>query len=48
MLAAACLVQLGYSPEDAIATVRQVRSGALSSEMQRNFVHQFQQLNLKI
>ena len=44
MLAAACLVQLGYSPEDAIATVRQVRFGALSSEMQRDFVHQFQQL----
>lgn len=43
MLAAACLVQLGFSPEDAIALVRQVRSGALSSAMQRDFVHQFQQ-----
>ena len=41
MLAAACLVQLDYPPEDAIATVQQVRSGALSSGMQRDFIRQF-------
>ena len=41
MMAAACLVQLDYSPQDAIATVQQVRSGALSSAKQRDFIHQF-------
>ncbi len=41
MMAAACLVQLDYSPQDAIATVQQVRSGALSSAKQRDFIRQF-------
>ena len=41
MLAAACLVQLNYSPEDAIATVQRVRSGALSTARQQDFVYQF-------
>ena len=44
MLAAACLVELGFSPEDAIASVRQVRSGALTSATQRDFIHNFNSL----
>ena len=44
MLAAACLVQLGFSPEDAISSVRQVRFGALTSATQRDFVHNFNSL----
>ncbi|MEL7037053.1 MAG: cyclin-dependent kinase inhibitor 3 family protein [Cyanobacteria bacterium J06592_8] len=43
MLAAACLVKLGYSPENAIATVQQNRSGALSTAIKRDYVHQFEQ-----
>jgi protein-tyrosine phosphatase len=46
MLAAACLVKLGYSPEDAISTVRQVRSGALSTAMKRDYVVQFHEAKL--
>ena len=38
---AACLVRLGYSAEDAIATVQQVRSGALGVAAQREFIHRF-------
>jgi protein-tyrosine phosphatase len=41
MLAAACLVRLGYTPEAAIATIRQVRAGALSAAIKREYVHQF-------
>lgn len=41
MLAAACLVQLGCTPDEAIATVRQVREGALSVALKREYVHQF-------
>jgi protein-tyrosine phosphatase len=41
MVAGACLVKLGYLPEDAISTVRQVRSGALSTAMKRDYVVQF-------
>ncbi len=37
----ACLVKLGYSAEDAIAAVQQVRSGALSVAAQRDFIHRF-------
>ena len=43
MLAAACLVQLDYSPQDAIATVQQVRSGALSTALKRDYVEKFHQ-----
>jgi len=42
MVAAACLVQLGYSPVDAIAAIQQVRSGALSVALKRDYIHQFQ------
>jgi hypothetical protein len=38
---AACLVKLGYGAEDAIATVQQTRSGALSIAAQREFIHRF-------
>lgn len=38
---AACLVKLGYSAEDAIAAVQQVRSGALGGDAQRDFIHRF-------
>ena len=41
LVAAACLVRLGKSSEEAIATVRQVRSGALSVALKRDYVHQF-------
>lgn len=41
MLGAACLVRLGYTPEEAIATIRQVRTGALSVAIKREYVHQF-------
>lgn len=41
MLAAACLVQLGFLPADAIDTVRQVRAGALSVALKRDYVHHF-------
>jgi protein-tyrosine phosphatase len=37
----ACLVKLGYSAEDAIAAVQQVRSGALGVAAQRDFIHRF-------
>ncbi|PSN13084.1 protein phosphatase [filamentous cyanobacterium CCT1] len=38
---AACLVKLGYSAEDAIATVQNARVGALSVAAQRDFIHRF-------
>lgn len=41
MLAAACLVRLGYSPQEAISIVQQVRSGALSTAIKRDYVVQF-------
>ncbi|NJL82150.1 MAG: protein phosphatase [Chloroflexaceae bacterium] len=41
MLAAACLVKLGYSPEAAIAKVRQIRSGALSTVIKQDYVFRF-------
>lgn len=44
MLAASCLVRLGFSPEEAISSVRQVRSGSLTSARQRDFVHNFHSL----
>ena len=40
-VAAACLVRLGYSAEEAIATVQQVRAGALGVAAQREFIHRF-------
>ncbi|MEM9005325.1 MAG: cyclin-dependent kinase inhibitor 3 family protein [Cyanobacteria bacterium P01_F01_bin.86] len=41
LLAAACLVQLGNAPEAAIETVREVRSGALSVALKRDYVYEF-------
>lgn len=41
LLAAAALVQLGYGPDAAIAAVRQVRPGALSVPLKRDYVHGF-------
>ena len=38
---AAGLVKLGYSADDAIAAVQQVRSGALGVAAQRDFIHRF-------
>lgn len=46
MLAAACLVKLGCTPAEAIAAVRQVRTGALSTAMKRDYVHQFYQAQI--
>jgi protein tyrosine phosphatase (PTP) superfamily phosphohydrolase (DUF442 family) len=41
MVAACCLVQLGYEPKLAIEQVRAIRPGALQVELKRNYVHQF-------
>ncbi len=42
LLAAAALVQLGETPETAIAAVREIRSGALSVALKRDYVYEFQ------
>jgi protein-tyrosine phosphatase len=41
MLTAAILVELGATSENAIALVRQSRTGALSTEIKRSYVHRF-------
>ena len=43
MLAACCLVGLGYFPEDAIVKIQQARTGALSVAIKRDYVHRFYQ-----
>ena len=41
LLAASSLVQLGETPEAAIAAVREVRSGALAVALKRDYVYEF-------
>ena len=41
MLAAACLVEQGYGPEEAIKTVKQYRDGALTVQIKCDAVHDY-------
>ena len=44
MLAACCLVHFGNSPDAAIQTVQQIRTGALQAENKRQYVYQFAEI----
>ena len=44
MLAACCLAHFGYSPDAAIQTVQQIRTGALQAENKRQYVYQFAEI----
>ncbi|NEQ52712.1 MAG: phosphatase [Leptolyngbya sp. SIO3F4] len=46
MLAAACLVAQGYSPEEAINTVKQYRDGALTVQIKCDAVHDYAEMIL--
>lgn len=41
LFAACCLVQLGYSPDEAIAWVRKARPGAIEAAIQEDYVRHF-------
>jgi protein-tyrosine phosphatase len=43
LVVAACLVALGYSPEEAFAQIRQARPGSVETAEQEAYVYEFQQ-----